>query len=104
MVATKTRQQRLARKSIRLGCIDDRLLGAWFGNMARVLAPGRGFYIWRPYANRANCPPMLKATSLYFSQPIISIEEHPFVTQKDRRATRLERVWFAWERGKVREP
>jgi len=24
----------------------DRLLRAWFGNMARVLEPGRGFYIW----------------------------------------------------------
>ncbi|MCA9185216.1 MAG: site-specific DNA-methyltransferase, partial [Planctomycetales bacterium] len=24
----------------------DRLLDAWFGNIARVLVPGRGFYIW----------------------------------------------------------
>jgi ParB-like chromosome segregation protein Spo0J len=24
----------------------DRLLHAWFGNIARVLEPGRGFYIW----------------------------------------------------------
>jgi hypothetical protein len=24
----------------------DRLLRAWFGNISRVLAPGRGFYIW----------------------------------------------------------
>ncbi len=24
----------------------DRLLDAWFGNAARVLDPGRGFYIW----------------------------------------------------------
>jgi hypothetical protein len=24
----------------------DRLLDAWFGNLARVLEPGRGFYIW----------------------------------------------------------
>jgi DNA modification methylase len=24
----------------------DRLLDAWFGNIARVLDPGRGFYIW----------------------------------------------------------
>lgn len=27
----------------------DELLDAWFGNAARVLAPGRGFYIWGGY-------------------------------------------------------
>ena len=31
----------------------DRMLTAWFGNMARVLEPGRGFYIWGGYANCA---------------------------------------------------
>jgi len=46
----------------------DRHLSAWFGNIARVLAPGRGFYIWGGYANCANYPPVLKATGLYFSQ------------------------------------
>ena len=39
----------------------DRLLDAWFGNMARVLLPGRGFYIWGGYANCGNYPPVLKA-------------------------------------------
>ena len=34
----------------------DRLLHAWFGNMARVLRPGRGFYIWGGYANCAQLP------------------------------------------------
>ena len=38
----------------------DRLLDAWFGNIARVLVPGRGFYIWGGYANCANYPPFLK--------------------------------------------
>src|SRR5262249_332392 len=28
-----------------------RLLQAWFGNIARVLKPGRAFYIWGGYAN-----------------------------------------------------
>jgi hypothetical protein len=32
----------------------DKLLAAWFGNVARVLEPGRGFYIWGGYANCAN--------------------------------------------------
>ena len=47
------------------------LLDAWFGNMARVLEPGRGFYIWGGYANCGNYPPVLKAKELYFSQAII---------------------------------
>jgi hypothetical protein len=28
----------------------DKLLAAWFGNIARVLEPGRGFYIWGGYS------------------------------------------------------
>ena len=35
----------------------DRLLKAWFGNMARVLEPGRSFYIWGGYANLQIIPP-----------------------------------------------
>ena len=42
------------------------MLHAWFGNMARVLEPGRGFYIWGGYANCGNYPPVLKASELYF--------------------------------------
>lgn len=61
----------------------DRLLAAWFGNMARVLLPGRGFYIWGGYANVANYPPVLKANELYFSQAIIWDKQHPVLTRKD---------------------
>lgn len=61
----------------------DQLLNAWFGNMARVLAPGRGFYIWGGYANCANYPPVLKACELYFSQAIIWVKQHPVLTRKD---------------------
>ena len=61
----------------------DRLLHAWFGNMARVLLPGRGFYIWGGYANIGNYPPVLKASGLYFSQAIIWDKQHPVLTRKD---------------------
>jgi hypothetical protein len=61
----------------------DRLLVAWFGNMARVLAPGRSFYIWGGYANCANYPPVLKTSGLYFSQAIIWDKQHPVLTRKD---------------------
>ena len=49
----------------------ERMLRAWFGNIARVLVPGRCFYIWGGYANCGNYPPVLKACELYFSQAVI---------------------------------
>ena len=61
----------------------ERLLQAWFGNLARVLEPGRGFYIWGGYANCGNYPPVLKANGLYFSQAVIWVKEHPVLTRKD---------------------
>lgn len=74
----------------------DRLLDAWFGNIARVLVPGGGFYIWGGYANCGNYPPFLKKNGLYFSQAIIWVKEHPVLTRKDRRGSRVERVAFRW--------
>ncbi len=79
----------------------DALLDAWFGNMARVLVPGRGFYIWGGYANCANYPPFLRKHALYFSQGIVWVKEHPVLTRKDSRGSRVERVGFGWERGKA---
>ena len=61
----------------------ERMLSAWFGNMARVLDPGRGFYIWGGYANCGNYPPVLRACKLYFAQAIIWDKEHPVLTRKD---------------------
>jgi DNA modification methylase len=61
----------------------QKMLLAWFGNMARVLEPGRSLYIWGGYANVANYPPALKACNLYFSQTIIWVKEHPVLTRKD---------------------
>jgi len=61
----------------------DRMLDAWFGNMARVLENGRGFYIWGGYANLGNYPPFLKKNGLYFSQGIVWDKQHPVLTRKD---------------------
>src|SRR5262249_29843931 len=61
----------------------NRLLHAWFGNIARVLLPGHACYIWGGYANCANYPPVLKASGLYFSQAIIWDKQHPVLTRKD---------------------
>jgi DNA modification methylase len=76
----------------------DRLLHAWFGNLARVLQPGRAFYIWGGYANVANYPPVLKATGLYFSQAIIWDKQHPVLTRKDYMGAH-EWCFYGWREG-----
>jgi DNA modification methylase len=76
----------------------DRLLAAWFGNLARVLLPGRGFYIWGGYANVANYPPVLKASGLYFSQSIIWDKQHPVLTRKDFMGAH-EWCFYGWREG-----
>jgi DNA modification methylase len=76
----------------------DRLLDSWFGNIARVLEPGRGFYIWGGYANCANYPPVLKAHGLYFSQAIIWDKQHPVLTRKDYMGAH-EWCFYGWLEG-----
>jgi len=76
----------------------DILLDAWFGNMARVLLPGRGFYIWGGYANCANYPPVLKAKGLYFSQAVIWVKGHPVLTRKDFMGNH-EWCFYGWREG-----
>ncbi|MGH7823165.1 MAG: ParB N-terminal domain-containing protein [Candidatus Binatia bacterium] len=48
-----------------------KLLLAWFWNAARVLAPGRSFYVWGGYSNCVNIPLALGTVGLYLSQAII---------------------------------
>lgn len=76
----------------------DKLLRAWFGNIARVLQPGRAFYIWGGYANCGNYPPVLKACELYFSQAIIWVKEHPVLTRKDFMGNH-EWCFYGWREG-----
>ena len=75
-----------------------RLLRAWFGNIARVLLPGRGFYIWGGYANIANYPSALAENGLYFSQSIIWDKEHPVLTRKDFMGAH-EWCFYGWREG-----
>jgi DNA modification methylase len=76
----------------------ERLLHAWFGNMARVLLPGRAFYTWGGYSNIANYPPALKAAGLYFSQTIIWDKQHPVLTRKDYMGAH-EWAYYGWKEG-----
>jgi DNA modification methylase len=75
-----------------------RLLRAWFGNIARVLLPGRAFYLWGGYSNVANYPPALQAAGLYFSQTIIWDKQHPVLTRKDYMGAH-EWCFYGWREG-----
>jgi len=76
----------------------EKMLHAWFGNIARVLLPGRCFYIWGGYANCGNYPPVLKVCELYFSQAIIWVKEHPVLTRKDFMGNH-EWCFYGWRMG-----
>jgi DNA modification methylase len=76
----------------------DRLLHAWFGNIARVLVPGGSFWIWGGYANLGNYPPVLRACGLYFSQAIVWNKLHPVLTRKDFMGC-FEIAYYGWREG-----
>ncbi|HET8778249.1 MAG TPA: DNA methyltransferase, partial [Candidatus Limnocylindria bacterium] len=76
----------------------DRLLRAWFGNVARVLLPGRAFYVWGGYGNLGNYPPALRESELYFSQAIVWDKQHPVLTRKDFMGA-FEIAYYGWREG-----
>jgi DNA modification methylase len=75
-----------------------RMLRAWFGQIARVLEPGRSFFIWGGYANIGNYPPALKECGLYFSQGIVWDKQHPVLTRKDFMGA-FEICFYGWREG-----
>jgi DNA modification methylase len=76
----------------------EKLLHVWFANLARVLQPGRSFYLWGGYGNCGNYPPALKAVGLYFSQALIWVKEHPVLTRKDFMGNH-EWCFYGWKEG-----
>ena len=75
-----------------------RLLRAWFGNIARVLGPGRSYYLWGGYSNIWNYPNALKESCLYFSQTIVWVKQHPVLTRKDFMGAH-EWAFYGWKEG-----
>src|SRR5262249_55477431 len=75
-----------------------RLLRAWFGNLARALSPGRGFYVWGGYSNVGSYPRALAECGLYFSQAIIWDKQHPVLTRKDFMGAH-EWCFYGWKEG-----
>jgi DNA modification methylase len=76
----------------------DKMLHAWFGNIARVLLPGRSLYVWGGYANLGNYPPVLKNCGLYFSQGIVWDKQWPVLTRKDFMGA-FEIAFYGWREG-----
>ena len=76
----------------------NEMLHAWFGNISRVLLPGRAFYIWGGYANLGNYPGPLKSSGLYFSQGIVWDKQHPVLTRKDFMGC-FEIAFYGWKEG-----
>lgn len=74
------------------------LLTAWFGNLARVLAPGRSYYIWGGYANLWNYPHALTQAGLHFAQMIIWVKNSPVMTRKDYMGNH-EWSFYGWKEG-----
>src|SRR5262249_25494786 len=75
----------------------ERLLRAWFGNLARILEPGRCFLLWGGYGNLGNYPPALKECGLYFSQAIVWDKEWPVLTRKDFLGS-FELAFYGWKK------
>jgi DNA modification methylase len=73
----------------------EAMLLAWFGNIARVLLPGRLFLIWGGYSNIRNA---LEKSGLYFSQQIIWHKMHPVLTRKCFMGDH-EWCFFGWREG-----
>lgn len=93
----RAKDRPLANDFVTEAAFDD-LLDAWFGNAARVLQPGRSFYIWGGYANLGNYPPFLKKHELYFSQAIVWDKQHPVLTRKDFMGA-FELAFYGWKQG-----
>ena len=74
------------------------MLRAWFGNMARLLMPGRAFYCWGGYGNIANYPSAFKESGMYFSQSIIWHKLHPVLGRKDFMGDH-EWCFYGWREG-----
>ena len=74
------------------------VLDAWFGNLDRVLAPGRAFYIWGGYSNHLNYRLALEKTALFFSQCIVWWKDHRVLGRKDFMSDH-EWAYYGWKSG-----
>jgi DNA modification methylase len=76
------------------------MLRAWFGNVARVLEPGRCFYVFGGYVNAQNYLPAFADVGLYFSQCIVWHKMHPVLSRHDFNGD-YEVLYYGWREGKA---
>jgi DNA modification methylase len=76
----------------------DQCLLDWFGNIGRVLEPGRAFYIWGGWSNWENYPRAMKQVGLNFAQGIIWVKDWPVMGRKDY-MTNHESCFYGWKIG-----
>ena len=97
-----TKKMRAKDRPLANDFMDDEAFGimlrAWFGNLARVLMPGRAFYCWGGYANIASYPSAFKDSGMYFSQSIIWHKLHPVLGRKDFMGDH-EWCFYGWREG-----
>jgi len=74
------------------------MLLVWFGNIAKVLKPGRAFYIFGGYINAGNYKFALRRSGLYFSQSLIWIKGAPVLSRKDFMGNH-ECFFYGWREG-----
>jgi hypothetical protein len=72
--------------------------GAWFGNLGRVLLPGRAFYVWGGHGNLGDYPAALAAAGLRFAQAIVWDRRHAVPTGKDYLGAH-EWCFYGWREG-----
>lgn len=95
--ALRPRDRGIANNAIASEAFDD-LLAKWFGNISRILAPGRSFYVWGGYSNVVTYPPAIAAAGLHFSQLVVWVKQHPTMTRKDFMGNH-ELAFYGWKEG-----
>jgi DNA modification methylase len=76
----------------------DAILLKWFGNIDRVLLPGRAFYIWGGYSNHLNYRLAMRQYELHFAQCIVWWKDHRVLGRKDFMSDH-EWSYYGWKRG-----
>ena len=75
-----------------------KMLQTWFGNIQRVLEPGRSFYIWGGFTNWGNYTVAMNQCELKFAQGIIWVKNAPILGRKDF-LMQYECCWYGWREG-----
>lgn len=80
----------------------DQRLNAWFGQVGRVLLPGRAFYAWAGWTNLKNYPAALESAGLFWHQLLVWIKNAPVLCRKDFMLG-YEVCFYGWKAGAAHE-